>query len=306
MSARSQGSWQQFRAAVEELQLNNVEVNGLSQEAEDDVRDTSALPRYQLLRLNLEKFGHAEFFAGAEPSGWRVTPPTLASVQIRDGWRGILVGARTPNVLQRVHEAAADHLEVSPLADCPDQIAIVNVPAKTLGSIAQKAGLIFQHNAPVAILTSLPRIDDSRLRQKTELPIGSDWIIDRFSISQNRWRPATREEALSSVLGLFRFSLHYRRLVLLCSDGRAFRISPQVAKYLLLFRRRRPILRYDALNLDLSMPASCRPPLLIERALILCTNAPPLYEPSTGLLHYSEIPPPVADLAAGLLRQEFQ
>jgi hypothetical protein len=83
MSARSQGSWQQFRAAVEELQL--AEGSG-SQETEDDSPAMSVMPRYQILRLNFERLGHAEFFAGASPNGWRVTPPTLAAAEGQNGW----------------------------------------------------------------------------------------------------------------------------------------------------------------------------------------------------------------------------
>ena len=106
MSARSRGSWQQFRAAVEELQLNNAECDE-SRETEDDTRDTSALPRYQTLRLNLERLGHAEFFAGAEPSGWRVTPPTLAAAEGRNGWRGTL--GRSSNTKAVVADSRGGH-----------------------------------------------------------------------------------------------------------------------------------------------------------------------------------------------------
>lgn len=306
MSARSRGSWQQFRAAVEELQLNNAEGDE-SRETEDDTRDTSALPRYQTLRLNLERLGHAEFFAGAEPSGWRVTPPTLAAAAGRNGWRGTLVGARTPKLLQRVREAATQHsVETIPVVDCPDQIIISNASADTLASLAHRAGLLFQENAPLAILTSLPPVDDLSLRQETELPIGSEWTVERFSTSAGRWRDATREAAITTPGGLFRFSLRYRRVVVFCSNGRSFQTSTQAAKYLLLSRGRHHILRYDANSLDLSIPATYRPPFLIERALILCASAPPSYESETGYLLYADISRPVAELASALLRQELK
>ena len=95
MSARREGSWQQFRTAVEELHLG--ESNDLEGEG-DDAPDQFALPLYQTLRFNLQRLGHAEFFAGAGNSDWRVTPPSLAVTQharlARDcGWRKI---ANTP------------------------------------------------------------------------------------------------------------------------------------------------------------------------------------------------------------------
>ncbi len=74
MSARGQGSWQQFRAAVEELHMIGGE-NGPGDEG-----DTPAetFPLYQTLRMNLQRLGHAEFFAGAGDQEWRITPPALA------------------------------------------------------------------------------------------------------------------------------------------------------------------------------------------------------------------------------------
>ena len=306
MSARSQGSWQQFRAAVEELQLNNAEGDELAS-SEDETRDTSALPRYQMLRLNFERLGHAEFFAGAEPNGWRVTPPTLIAAKSQNGSGGILVGARTPKLLQRVRDAATQcDLETNPIEDCPDQITISGANIDILASLAQRARLLFQQNAPLAILTSLPAIDEPSLRQATELPIGSEWKVERFSTSASRWREAVREDAARTSAGLFRLSLNYRRVVLFCSNGRTFQMSAQAAKYFLLFRQRRRILRYDASDLNLLIPATYRPPLLIERALILCAAMPPSYEPKTGCLRYVGISRPVAELASALLRQELK
>src|SRR5574340_183927 len=97
MSARRHGSWAQFRAAVEELHLaTDVEVDG----EDDDAPDQFALPLYQMLRFNLQRVGHAEFFAGAgEGADWRVTPPSLAITRNARGWLGIVAGARSPALM---------------------------------------------------------------------------------------------------------------------------------------------------------------------------------------------------------------
>src|ERR1700693_4891014 len=58
MSARSRGSWQQFRAAVEELHLDDGDAGA---KEDDDSHDQFALPLYQTLRFNLQRVGHAEF-----------------------------------------------------------------------------------------------------------------------------------------------------------------------------------------------------------------------------------------------------
>jgi hypothetical protein len=307
MSARRQGSWQQFRSAVEELHMADGDPQG---GAEEDTADQYALPLYQTLRLNLQRLGHAEFFAGAGDSDWRVTPPSLAVTQHARGWLGIVAGARSPRQLQRLKDAAAPtELETLSPPACPEQLRIVASDPRTLAGIAQRAGLLLQHDAPAAILMSLPSVDDPAVRRQADLPFGADWKIEQWSASDLGWRAATRDEAPSSSGGLFRFSLRHQRHVLFCSRGAAFQVPGQVGKYAVLRRWRRRILRYDAVLQRLSVPASCRPPFLVERALILCSGSPPSYEAGSaapGILNYSDVPEAIASLATALLRQDLR
>lgn len=304
MSARRQGSWQQFRTAVEELHLG--ESNDLGGE-DDDAPDQFALPLYQTLRFNLQRLGHAEFFAGAGDFDWRVTPPSLAVTQRARGWLGIVAGARSPTLLQRLHAAVGPaNLETLAFPAYPDQILIAANDQATVAAVAQRAGLLLQSEAPAALLTSLPPIDDPCVRYPTQLPFGADWRIDRFSSENLAWQSATIDDAASASGGLFRFSLRHQRHVLFCVRGAAFRIPGQVGKYLVLRirKRRRQVLRYDGPKRMLAVPASCRPPFLIERALVLCSGSPPSYE--DGILQYTEIPENIAVIAAALLRQELR
>src|SRR5205807_1288182 len=102
------------------------------------------------------------------------------------------------------------------------------------------------------LLTSLPPVDHPAVRRPDELPIGTDWKIEQFSTTTLRWRMATRDAALNTATGLFRFSLAYRSHVLLCLHGTAYQIPPQVGKYYLLRYRRKKVLGYNALNKRLS------------------------------------------------------
>jgi hypothetical protein len=175
----------------------------------------------------------------------------------------------------------------------------------TLVAIAERACLLFQDDAPAALLASLPPVDDPSVRHPTELPFGSEWKIDRFSPDDLVWRAATFDGARGASGGLFRFSLRHQRHVLFCWRGGSSRIPGQVGKYLVLRQRRRQVLKYDDHSRTLSVPASCRPPFLVERALILCSGSPPSYEGGQrgGVLRYTEIPEAIAAIAAALLRQ---
>lgn len=305
MSARCQGSWQQFRAAVEELRLG--ETNHVEGE-DDDAPDEYALPLYQTLRFNLQRLGHAEFFAGASGADWRVTPPSLAMTKHARGWLGILAGARSRTLLNRVYSVAEDgNLETRAIPGYPDQILFVGGDRAAIANAAERAGLLVQSDAPAALLASLPPIDDTCVRHLAQLPFGADWKVERFLCDVLSWRAATLNDAESAAGDLFRFSLRHQRHVLFCGKSGAFRIPGQAGKYLALRRRRRQVLGYDAKTQVLSVPASCRPPFLVERALILCSGVPPSYEGNsrTGTLSYAEIPDGVAAIAAGLLRQKL-
>ncbi len=310
MSARQRGSWAQFRAAVEELHLGgSIDPDGDI----DEAADPYALPLYQTLRFNLQRVGHAEFFAGAsEGAEWRVAPPSLAVTRHTRGWLGVVAGARSRSLMARLDSAAADHgaeLRVLERASYPDQILATASTQEALASMAEQAGFFLQADAPVALLASLPPVDAPTVRYPTELPFGSDWTIDRFCPDDFAWRSATLEDARTTSYGLYRFTLRHQRHVLLCCRDTVARVPVQVGKYLALRHRRRHILRYDRSRHVLTLPATYRPPFLMERALILCSGSPPSYEggnPRGGSLHYIEIPEDTALLAADLLRQELR
>jgi hypothetical protein len=308
MSARSSGSWPQFRAAVEELHV--ADSDGGETEVAEDAVGQDGLPLYQALRLNLQRVGHAEFFAGAEESEWRVTPPSLSAVERPEGWLGVAVGARSVRLLERLRAAAGSRLEEAALAThWPTAIFVRGKTLSELADVAALARLHVQADAPRALLGCVPAVDDPVIRRPEVIPIGADWRIEGFDALASRWKASTRAEVDSGRLGLYRFSLAYRRHVLFCDGGGVFEVAPSVGKFLAARRRRLKVMRYDALHRTLRLPSIFRPPLLIERALVLCSGRPPTYEPraqASGLLTYADIPGDVARLAASLLRQELR
>ncbi len=98
LSARREGSWQQFRAAVEELHSadNDSESSGIATTGGDEFR------LHQRLRFNFECLAHAEVFACGCEEGWRVVPPMLAGQPVPGGFRAVLCGARSPALRERV------------------------------------------------------------------------------------------------------------------------------------------------------------------------------------------------------------
>lgn len=304
MSARREGSWAQFKGAIEELHLEATD-NGTG--VLRDREDTGEFPIYQELRFNLQRLGHAEFNSHGSETDWQVAPPVLAAVQQANGWMGILCGARSLNLLTNFQNRMLG-LSLPTLSGVasPDVIRVFAATSAPLEQIAADLGLLFQPHAPLALLLSVPTIDFKPAWIGAELPSGRDWKTERFDPAKLGWKASTPQEARSNATALYRFTFRFQSDYYLCHRGSAFKVPGQIGKYIVLRRSRHRILNYNAQKRELCIPAICRPPLLMERALTLCSGIAPLYDSTTHMVSYCDVPFRVACLAAQLLKQNLQ
>jgi hypothetical protein len=96
----------------------------------------------------------------------------------------------------------------------------------------------------------------------------------------------------------------HQRFYYLRWAGVTYRVPVQVGKYAVLSVHR-GVFSYDSSHRVISVLPMLRPPMLIERALILCSGRLPRFNSTSGRLEYFDIPFDVARLAAQLLRQEI-
>lgn len=295
LSARRSGSWAQFRAMVDDLRLNGG--------------DSGASPgwTYQRFRYGLAGLGHVVFNAEAGGLSWRVSPPALALGNSNDRPVGILLGARTIGLLRHITEnVPASSLEVVTNQDGPDTFRISADSVCVLQQIAAASRIAWQPEGPVGILArtrtlTLPSSGEA------QLPFGRDVTVERFIATKRRcyWEPVVGVAAAEG-LELYRFTRWYVRDHFLLRSGRAFPIDGQKGKFLVLRDRRRQVLRYNQGQHSLTIPPICRPPLSIDRALILCTGIAPKIEPvanGRALLVYRDIPSDLAGLVGEVLHQ---
>jgi hypothetical protein len=301
LSARVQGSWQQFKAAVEELHLPD---DPSAQAPEEDARQ-GGLPLHQELRLMLERLGHAEFFASGCEGGWRIAPPVWA-VHGTDAPSAVLCGARTLPLLDRVRSANLSPvaLHVDEDAAAPTIFRLTGPSAQDLRAAAATTGIAVQFDVPRAILCAQPPVA-ADYEEIADLPLGRDWIIEQFNVESLRWKVSSREEGCTAREGLFRFRLPYQRRNFLRRRGRSYEMEGAAAKYALLHRARRHVFRYVPEASACVVPATCRPPTLVERALILCSGRLPAFDASGATLTYGSVSADIARLAARLLDQEM-
>lgn len=301
LSARKHGSWPQFRAAVEELDLTAP--SGVTGE-------DRALSLHQQIRFNLERHAHVEFNARECVNGWRVVPPILALSEDAGKSIGVLCGARTSKLLHELNRVAGIlKCERIPQPGCPDVHRTLASKSETLIECAEKAGIRYQVDAPAALLSHLPKVDSLGMWHREALPAsGRDWEVREFVVKGRsmRWTPITLKDAHRvGAEGLFCFSRFQTPQYFIRQGRETIRIPGAIGKYYVLSRKR--VLSYDRRRKHLSLPAICRPPLLVERSLILCSGLAPSISTIYGRrrLTYQDIPEEIAGLAAEVLCQDL-
>lgn len=176
---------------------------------------------------------------------------------------------------------------------------------------SSRAGVLCQPDAPAALLAQLPEIGSLAAFRREPLPAsGKEWNIHHLVIERRKekWEPMTLHEAnASAAQGLFRFTRYQTPQYYLREGRETLALPDAVGKYYLLFRRGRRVLKYDRKQRTLSVCAMFRPPLLTERALILCSGFPPSVSDVRGrpMLTYWDVPEEIAGMAAEILRQDL-
>lgn len=299
LSAKGAGSWSQFRAAVEEL---HVQRQASPPDDSDGDRPGPDLPVYHEVRFALQRLAHVEFRAGEGGHAWRVVPPSVAFMPGAAA-RGLLCGARSVALLERLRDVA--DVEVSPIEGMPQRVVLRGESNATVAARVRALGLHVQESAPVAILCMVPAVRDSATWSAAEMPETPGWTVHRFSPSRLQWMAMPQDDVARGGTGLFRFVMKHQRFYYLRWRGRSYGVPVQVGKYAVIGKRD-AALYYESDRGVLSVPAICRPPLLIERALVLCSGVLPRFDPTSARVEYTEVPRDVARLAAQLLCQEMR
>lgn len=243
---------------------------------------------HRVAEWTLDMLSHCEF-GGAASGGWRVAPAVLAAGDPRAAARAVLCGARDPQTVRRLVDAAGGAAAVTPQHRAPDAVTVAAGSNAELMRIASSAGIPLQWSAADAILAASPRPIDVPL-EEAPLPTGN-WKVTRFSRSRLQWVDADAAAAARARTGLFRFTSDFGRRYILKERGRAFIVDPAVGKYR-LFGRRQRALRIDLSRGTATAPLSARPPRLVERALVSCSGALPSIE--DGRLVYTGVTPTAA------------
>jgi hypothetical protein len=235
---------------------------------------------------------------------WRIAPPTLAdtSDETDQTHAGVICGARTRGVTERLFSACELHggsLESSAQADGrPDRVVVSAPTSQALSAIAASARMRRQRDAGFSILACLPAI---RSWPRTPCPMveGNVEDVSRFSKSELKWKSSSLDAARQAVRGLFRIKRDWTTVTLIKSgrDTQA-QIDLHAGRLAAVAGAKR--LHLDLQARTLRLPLALKPPILISRALTLCSGALPEIDWETRQLIYRDIPIKTARLAVSI------
>jgi hypothetical protein len=254
---------------------------------------------------NLAILGHLELLNGVS---WKIAPPVLAGLPVGAGREtsAVLCGARTSGVLASLtaacHSAGVQMMSVM----APGQPAVVSLIAGSnaeLASVASAARIPLQHAAAFTLLACTPAIRDWP-RKPCPMVLGRVETVRRFSRSRIGWVESTLTEAASAKAGFFRIKRDWDWVSLLktgvteCAyiDDRAGRLAA-VAKA--------KALSWTANSQSLELPSQIFPPVLIARALTLCSGYLPRYDSTSRRVSFTGITPEILRLALAVTGLRF-
>jgi hypothetical protein len=238
---------------------------------------TGGRPPYRVMH-DLAILGHIEF---GDRTSWRVAPPVLAGLPShRDHCpSAILCGARTQGVLADLSAACEGvdaRMVVEERSGTPSVIRLTGRSKAILANVSSKAGVPFQNDASFTLLSCVPTISEW---PRTPCPMVAGRVerVRRFSRSKVRWVESSLSEATDARSGFFRIKRDWDWVSILktstseCAyiDDRAGRLAVAAGLHLV---------SWDAGSRTLSMPHQIYPPIVISRALALCTGSLPQFD----------------------------
>ena len=309
LSASCQPSWPEFKRCFDEIH-RKVSDSGQGQPGE-----SATVHRWQALHL-LSCLGHLD--THYNPSGIRVViaPPALAALPGRQTARAILCGARAPNTIPKLAQAAdaigveiivSSQSDASPYA--PTRVELQAGNSLAIEEAAEVAGLRYLDTPPSRLLAHVS-VSLREYRESLAWTIGPelDWRCEDFDVESLRFLPA-RETRAQRRLSRYQNPATTIWRYQLWQDGRSAEVNQDWGRYAILSLASQAILKYEPGTRAVLVPYGAPLPVLQARALGLCSGHCPgvadLVQSGGSRRHYAfaSVPPSLFNKIAGKVGQ---
>lgn len=308
LSSWRQTSWTTFRRSFDELHRRQLAAGHIT------LTGDAALFRFRTLRM-LVSLGHVEM--GFEPTGVgtiTVSNPALVALPGPGIRKAVLVGARSPAFVESLRKASSGtstDFAVHPQdASTPFAPACIEVQASridTFEMLAKQVGVPFMKAPPARAIGRWSGSVGEYLAKLTWTPDENlNWYREDFDPVSLRFVSSVEEPApvlLSRYQDPVRETWRYRFF----RGGQFASIDPDWGRYAILSHHKRQVFEFDPTSSSVRVPTRAPLPVLLSRALALCSGRSPVLgrsvdtnDKSFGLRYdvYQAIPPSVASVIA--------
>jgi hypothetical protein len=294
---------QKYKSLFDHLYASDATAAGYDlDEIADWRRNTASL---------LESLGVCDFFYDQDRVA--VCPPALTLLP----WAGLpaahLTGARTRTIVQQLRAAvkeARGAIDLTVAAQyafplLPNRIVVLAESMDALRTCAAAVGLSVHGPTARELLGRALTLDAYLAAQRREPAMElAGWTREDFDPDAVQWRsPFDATPRLS----MYQHPQKRGREFFLYDGAEMLRVHPAWGRYAVLARTGRSVLRYDAEEGVLLVPAGARLPSIFERGLTLLSGfaAQPTVHDGTFSVAYIRVSQPDAETVATKLRQKL-
>ena len=310
LSAWGNVSWQKYRQCFDEIQRMST--------APDELSDSlnASLRRWDALRV-LNCLGHADYHFGANEARVAISPPAVVALPGFQSYRAILCGARAPSTVEDARTAAAGagaEINVTPQDElnpyAPARVEFRSGESAKIHAVADGMGLPYIENPPGRMLARV----SASLQEYLQGLSWSDtheinWRRKDFDTGKLRF---ITPDASASSTRLSRYQNPTTSLPRhwLWKDGMWAEVDLDWGRYAILALTSRQALRYDEEQRKAFVPLGAPLPILLARALALCSGYCPTQSAvdrygAAGRYHaFRDVPPSVFNTIAGKVNQQ--
>jgi hypothetical protein len=237
---------------------------------------------------------------------WSISTPCLAlTVDKHNEAQAVLYGKRNPAFLQALSAAATRNNVRVIFTEQEKGPSVITFKSETMDNLNRavtQVGITMVQKPAWKIILVLPQLNSLVFSTLIDHPLYGE--IHRFDLDQFKWKPVQREDRDKIGDGLYRFGNSYRLRHALISSHKAWHVEAESGIWWILSRLGKNVLRWSRSKQELSLPYMANPPLLLTRALVLCSGYLPTVRNSRS--YFIGINEPIARYTAEWLGQNLE
>ncbi len=275
VSARGEMSWAAFKDAFALLRSPHPQ--------DEPAPGAITLARYRARRA-LSALGHCDFAFGDGQDKIYAAPPVLTRLPQAGPAVAVLAGARVPGMTGQIEEVCAhagSRLRVRAIQQdsagllLPSRVTVEGGADRDYAMVAHELGITYAA-APAAwaLAHFAGGLDDYLSTCSWRTGAEPNWPREDFDPEALRLgdrNPASSPARVSS----YRNRVRHTRMHVYWAQGRWAEVDLDWGRYAMLRELGRRVLRYDPWRCLMAVPAGTPLPVLLERALVLCSGFVP-------------------------------